>query len=55
MKYEFDIDFLAEHYPVLINGETYNGSISIGDLLEFKDVTYVIQAINEDGIVVRKL
>lgn len=55
MTYEFDLDWLAEHYPVIVNDEKYSGRIAVGDVLDVNGVTYTVQGINEDAVVVKQL
>lgn len=55
MKYEFDIDFLAEHYAVSVNDEKYSGKIVVGDILTVNSIDYSILGMNEDAIVVKEL
>lgn len=41
---------------VLINGEPFSGSLSIGDTIEvLGGATYRVDAINEDGALIKEL
>lgn len=55
MKYEFDLDFLVKNYSVTVNGEKYVGKLAIGDTLTVNGVSYAVQGLNEDGIVVKEI
>lgn len=53
MKYEFDLDFLAETSNVWVNDAAYKGKIAVGDTLTVNGKDYAVVGINEDGIVVK--
>lgn len=50
-----DLDFLAKDYPVLVNGEPYDGRIVVGDIVTVNGFDYIIQALNEDCVLAKEI
>ena len=58
MKYDvytLDVLSMIKDTGIKVNDEDFNGSIAVGDTLTVNGVHYRIQAVNEDGILVKEL